>query len=230
MKTEPRRHVSTSAPPTPPVMSSATPRTLAVGSWVNACREADGDDWELCQVLKVDTDALAVSLRFDGGYVASGVPLSRIRLPAGAGGGSGGAASASAGDKTNKLGLQLPIDDGYAAAVMVPSPPSAEAIAADPEAKYRYIDEYKAAGNALFKAEQYAWAIRTYTDAVDRLTRHCYPSRDRMLWDYLARGPCGQCYSNAALCALKLGDYAHAETLCEHAMECRPEDADLTKV
>ena len=31
-----------------------------------------------------------------------------------------------------------------------------------------------------------------------------YKSRERMMWDYFARVPCGQCYSNAALCALKL--------------------------
>jgi hypothetical protein len=171
---------------------SAPQLRLAVGSSVEACREADDHEWERCQVLKVDTEAMAVSLRFDGGYVASDVPLSRIRLPAAAGGGSsasagGGSsnsASITAGDKAggDGAGLQLPVDDGYSAAVTVPSPPSAAGLAADPDAKYRYIDEYKAAGNALFKDGQYSWAIRTYTDAVDRLTRHCYPSRERMLW------------------------------------------------
>ena len=51
-----------------------------------------------------------------------------------------------------------------------------------------------------------------------------------MLWDYAARGPCAQCYSNAALCALKLGEWARAAALCEQAMLCKPEDGDLVKV
>ena len=74
---------------------------------------------------------------------------------------------------------------------------------------------YKDAGNALFKAAKYAWAIRTYEAGVDALASHCYESRERMLWDYFARVPCGQCYSNAALCALKLGEHARAAALCE---------------
>jgi len=204
-------------------MSAQKQRSISIGSWVRARREEDDDEWERCQVLKVDADAMQLNLRFDGGFVATGVPLSRVKLADDPDASAGGAVD-------EPRIVELPVDDGYAASVAVPAAPSDAALAADPEEKYRYVAAYKAAGNALFKEGKYAWAIRTYTDAVARLTRVCYPSRERMLWDYFARVPCAQCYSNAALCALKLGDYEHAETLCEHAMECRPEDADLTKV
>ena len=112
----------------------------------------------------------------------------------------------------------------------LPAPPTAEVLAATPDAKYAFIATYKDVGNTLFKAGKYAWAIKTYMAAVDALAQHCYESRERMLWDYFARTPCGQCYSNAALCALKLGDSAKAARLCEAAMTCRPEDTDLVKV
>ena len=137
--------------------------------------------------------------------------------------GGGGGRQGGGGDAADEL--------AYKAEVQPPSePPTKDAMAADEDAKYAYIKAYKDAGNALFKAGMYAWAIRTYCDAVDALQRHCYESRERMLWDYFARGPCGQCYSNAALCAAKGGEHARAARLCEQAMECRPEDTDLVKV
>jgi len=100
----------------------------------------------------------------------------------------------------------------------------------DPEAKYAFVRAYKDVGNTLFKAGNFAWAIRTYVDGVSALAAHCYQSREYMLWDYFARVPCGQCYSNAALCALKLGEAEKAAALCARAMECKPEDTDLVKV
>ena len=216
--------------------------SLRVGSRVLACREPEEEEeeWEECQVVGVDVESMMVSLRFDGGFVAHHVPLSRVRMLA-AGGGEreekGEKEREREGEKDQARNeeeepriVELPVDDGYSATIKLPTPPSAEEMAADSEAKYRYVAEYKAVGNTLFKEGKYAWAIRTYTEAVDRLARNCYSSRERMLWDYFARVPCAQCYSNAALCALKLSDYTHAETLCEHAMECRPEDGDLIKV
>ena len=43
-------------------------------------------------------------------------------------------------------------------------------------------------GNSLFKQGKYEWAIRTYVDGVHALASKCYASRERMLWDYFARG------------------------------------------
>jgi len=54
--------------------------------------------------------------------------------------------------------------------------------------RYVYITAYKETGNSLFKQGKYEWAIRTYVDGVDALASKCYASRERMLWDYYARG------------------------------------------
>lgn len=206
-----------------PMPSPSAAQQLAVGSWVHCPRE-EGDEYEACEIIQLDAASMSVSLRFSGGFVAAAVPITRIRLePAPS---TTAAAAKEDGDEEPRIVE----DDGYFAAAALPTPPAAAELEADPEAKYRFVAAYKAAGNELFKAGKYAWAIRTYTGAVDALSRHCYPSRERMLWDYFARVPCAQCYSNAALCAIKLADHAHAAALCEHAMECRPEDGDLTKV
>lgn len=47
-----------------------------------------------------------------------------------------------------------------------------------------------------------------------------------------ARRPprCTQCYSNAALCALKQQEHGRAAELCDLAAGCRPEEADLLKL
>jgi len=195
--------------------------SITAGSQVTAQREED-DEWEAAVVQSFDTKAGTLSLRFDGGYTASAVPISRVRFDAAP---EGGTPSAAPPKGTKEV-------DEYDTTVKpgLPQPPSAEVQQQNSEAKYQYIAALKDAGNGLFKQGNYKWAIRTYQEAVDSLARNCYPNRERMLWDYLARVPCTQCYSNAALCALKLADHALAASLCEMAMECRPEDTDLVKV
>ena len=196
------------------------------GAVVSARREADDDEYEPATVKSSDLSAGTISLRFADGYQAA-VPLSQVKLdmpPAG----EAPPAAPAAPDEPRVEEL----DHGYETEVRptLPTPPTAQALAADPEAKYAYIAASKDAGNALFKQGKYAWAIRTYCDAVDTLAATCYASRERMLWDYQAREPCAQCFSNAALCALKQSEFTRAAELCGYAMECRPEEADLLKV
>ena len=188
------------------------------GSQVEGKREED-DDWEPATIKSFDAPSGIFTLSFEGGFVAK-VPLSSVRFPDEAA--EPKAAEPSPGQ----------LEGAYYQAVgaSLPAPPSKEQLEADPEVKYKYIAKYKDAGNALFKEGRFDWAIKTYCAAVASLARECYPSRERMLWDYEARVPCAQCYSNAALCALKKGDCARAAELCEQAMECRPEDSDLVKV
>ena len=171
------------------------------GATVQACREP-GDEFEPATVQKSNLQAGMITLRFSDGYRTE-VPFTQVKLE-----------TAAVNNDVEE------VDQAYEAEVRptLPLPPTAEALAAEPDAKYTYIAAAKEAGNALFKQGKYAWAIRTYCDAVDSLAASCFESRERMLWDYQAREPCGQCYSNAALCALKLEEHGRALQLCEQAM------------
>ena len=180
---------------------------------MQACREP-GDEFEPATVQKSNLQAGMITLRFSDGYRTE-VPFTQVKLE-----------TAAVNNDVEE------VDQAYEAEVRptLPLPPTAEALAAEPDAKYTFIAAAKEAGNALFKQGKYAWAIRTYCDAVDSLATSCFESRERMLWDYQAREPCGQCYSNAALCALKLEEHGRALQLCEQATGCRPEEADLLKL
>ena len=207
------------------MQSLANVGTFAVGATVEAQREDGDDEYEPATVKGFDPKSATLSLLFADGFKAGGVPLSRVKLEQGT---VEPPPPAAAAPPTTTPAAD---DAEYDAAVRptLPTPPTAEEAAVDADAKYRFIAAYKDAGNGLFKAGKYAWAIRTYGDAVDALATNCYASHARMLWDYAARGPCAQCYSNAALCALKLGE-ARAAALCEQVMLCKPEDGDLVKV
>ena len=183
------------------------------GATVQACREP-GDEFEPATVQESNLQAGMIALRFADGYRTE-VPFTQVKLE-----------TTAVNDDMEE------VDQAYEDEVRptLPLPPTAEALAADPEARYAFIAAGKDAGNALFKQGKYAWAIRTYCDSVNSLAASCFESRERMLWDYQAREPCCQCYSNAALCALKLEEHARAVELCEQAMGCRPEEADLLKL
>jgi len=210
---------------------------IDIGTVVEAPREEDDDEYEQCTVRSIVSSKGLLELAFPDGFIRKRVDVATVRLPS-----ESQSEAAEPGIAPPVLPASAPVaavtseqqdvDTAYFDEVVptLPTPPTADALAADAEAKYAFVKAYKDAGNALFKAAKYAWAIRTYTAAVDALAEHCYASRERMLWDYFARGPCGQCYSNAALCALKMADPAGAEHLCEQALECRPEDGDLVKV
>ena len=195
-------------------------RPVSVGSKVRARPEPD-EPLEDATVQSIDAASMKVSVVFASGFRAA-VALADVEFPQTAEWTANSDAAADA----------AAADDGYAASVAdeLPAPPGAEEQKRDPEAKYAHVAAHKEAGNKLFKQGKFEWAIRTYRGAVDSLAAHCYPSRERMLWDYCARVPCAQCYSNAALCALKLEDWSRAAALCALAMECRPEDTDLVKV
>ena len=147
------------------------------GATVQACREP-GDEFEPATVQQSNLQAGMITLRFSDGYRTE-VPFTQVKLE-----------TAAVNNDVEE------VDQAYEAEVRptLPLPPTAEALAAEPDAKYAFIAAAKEAGNALFKQGKYAWAIRTYCDAVDSLAASCFESRERMLWDYQAREPCGQCY------------------------------------
>tara|TARA_B110001452_G_scaffold128858_1_gene107055 strand:+ start:871 stop:2667 length:1797 start_codon:yes stop_codon:yes gene_type:complete len=203
----------------------------AVGAPVRASREPN-EPLEDASVKGVDLTEGKIAVRFSDGFQAS-LPLDQVELdqvePADASVEPPPSAPAAAGP----VRLLDPVADPTYEAEVRPTlatPPTAEALAADPDCRYQFIAARKDAGNALFKQGKYEWAIRTYCEGVGALTESCYPIRERMLWDYQARTPAGQCYSNAALCALKLDQPARAAALCERAQQCKPEDDDLLKV
>ena len=179
-----------------------------VGSVIEAQRE-EGEEWEAATIKSFDANTGTLNLTFEGGFVAQRVPMASVRYPDL--------------ETENRAAYQAEITP------TLPAVLTAEVLQTEPDAKYGFIAGYKDAGNALFKQGRFDWAIRTYCDGVDALAG-CYASRERMIWDFEARVPCAQCYSNAALCALKSGNFSQAEVMCGFAMSCRPEDADLVKV
>ena len=212
---------------------------LIVGTEVEAPREKGDDEYEKCTIKALDSLTGLLDVDFGDGFVRKAVPVAEIKFIEANLGPKLETTYSDAPLVPKKDPTAIPLEDfdpeeekAYAAemANLVPEVPTTDALAADEEAKYAYIKAYKDVGNGLFKAGKFKWAIKTYVAAVDAMELHCYKSRERMMWDYFARGPCGQCYSNAALCALKLGDATQAVKLCEKAMECRPEDSDLVKV
>eukprot|EP00965_Chrysotila_dentata_P231316 6198276-Pleurochrysis_carterae.AAC.2 len=101
------------------------------------------------------------------------------------------------------------------------APPPAMGLEAPLDEKYAFITANKGTGNNEFKAKRYASAIKIYIDAVEALSRECYPSRERMMWDYAARELVAQCYSNAAASALKLAQQKGILIFLESASKLR---------
>lgn len=181
---------------------------VTVGQAVLARREPEAP-LEPALVKSVREDV--VSVRFDDGYLLPGLARDDVRpLPDEA-------------DSTKSVAE----DAEYDAAVgpLLPVEPD------EPSSAVAFAKEYKAVGNTLFSKGQHEWALRTYVAAVDALARIGF-GRDatRMAYDLEANPVCIACFSNAALCALKLQKHAAAVELCERAERFNPSGADLGKV
>lgn len=197
--------------------------SFRVGSLVRAQRE-EGEEWEQATIKSFDASSGRLSLLFAGGFLTS-LPMASVRFDAGeAAEGAARGADGGEGEENREE------EEAYAHAVgPLPPVPSEAELSADPNMKYAFIAAHKEAGNSLFKAGRYEWAIRTYEAGVRGLVS-CFPSWERLSWDYEARLPTGQSYSNASLCALKLSQFSRASALCALGMKCRPEGADLIKL
>jgi predicted RNA-binding protein YlqC (UPF0109 family) len=138
--------------------------SLNIGSIVEAeCEPGDGEFVE-ATIKAIDVGTGQLTLQFANSLVRSNVAFSEIRMPI-------------AGQVTSSD------DDLYILEVAgdLPTAPTTEELTNDGEAKYAYVQRYKDVGNALFKAGKYAWAIRTYVDAVNSLSARCYKSREYMM-------------------------------------------------
>ena len=97
-------------------------------------------------------------------------------------------------------------------------------------------EAWKAVGNALFKDGEHAHAIAVYGRAAARLCARAFAGRaSDMDLDPDGGGFAIACASNAALCALKLGDARAALAHCDRALEAldrtpTPRDAARAKV
>ena len=185
--------------------------SLAPGDAVRAQREPDLS-FEPCVVKSVQTDeagAVACTLRFEDGFLLHDVSSDAVfAVKAGRESTSDECAAA------HKAALALlaggpaeSADGGYDAAVLplLPALPECEAGDDAACADFGFAARYKEVGNGLFKEGQHAWALRTYLVGVTLLQRLCFPREPEALYYDLEAGAVGvACFSNAALCALKL--------------------------
>lgn len=119
-------------------------------------------------------------------------------------------------------------DHEYDAEVLPKLPPLPSQPKSD--AKYDFIAQYKAVGNDLFKQGKHEWAIRTYAAATQQLQRQCYETTFDLLHDQRAQSVCVACFSNAALCALKLEQFELASSMCDRGLQFAPVGSELAKL
>ena len=201
------------------------PEALVVGTRVLARREPDLEPEEGV-VKKVHSSAdgrtvFHVRLVSDG-YMVPSVPAEELAVLA-----AGGQVAASRHPSDE---LRFEADAEYDATVrpQLPEPP------ADPkgEGKYEWAAAFKEVGNALFQQGQHAWALRTYLTGVQQLQLHGYGADDpeQIFGDVRAWPVCTASFSNAALCALKLGRHELAAQCCDRGLRFASSDTARAKL
>jgi tetratricopeptide (TPR) repeat protein len=204
-----------------------------VGTKVLARRES-GLDLEFATVKKLHRDSgdtLTLTLRFEDGFVLNDVPIEAVQQSA-----STTSTLAAAVAAANHAALVLlasveDVDIGYDAAVGPMLPTAIEEANSTTTFATALAGKYKEVGNRLFKEGRLAWALRTYVVAVELMQRLGWVSNpSKMFYDLEALRVCIPCFSNAALCALKLHRHELAAQLCESGLRCSPEGEDLIKL
>ena len=119
-------------------------------------------------------------------------------------------------------------DEGYTRDIMpllpeVPTEPRGDD-------KYMFASAYKEVGNALFRDGQHAHALRTYLVGIQLLQRIGYDDPMDMMYDLEASAVCVACFSNAALCALKIERHDLCCRLCDGGLRFSPQGAELAKL
>lgn len=186
-------------------------------------------------VKRVRGDLLSV--RFEDGYLLPDVSPSDVTVvaaddappPAAAPPPTAETITAAANRAAMGLLAGVPFDaDEYDAAVL----PTLPALPDEPRgaAKYGFAAAYKEVGNGLFKAGKHAWALRTYLVGATLLQRLGYEDGALLFTDGEAHAVGVACYSNAALCALKLERHALASQVCDWGLRFGPEGADRAKL
>ena len=230
-------------PPTPPPSElltgglqpvfNAQASAPTVGTKVLARRES-GLDLEYATVKKLHRDSgdtVTLTLRFEDGFVLNDVPIEAVQQSA-----STTSTLAAAVAAANHAALVLlasveDVDVGYDDAVGLMLPTAIEEACSTTSFATALAAKYKEAGNRLFKEGRLAWALRTYVVAVELMQRLGWVSNpSKMFYDLEALRVCIPCFSNAALCALKLHRHELAAQLCESGLRCSPDGEDLIKL
>lgn len=210
---------------------------LTAGTRVLARREPDLPP-EPAVVKRTRGDTLFV--RFDDGFLLPDVSPSDVTVveapdddapppPAAAAAPTAETITLAANKAAMGLLAAVPFEaDEYDAAVL----PTLPTLPDDPRgaAKYGFAAAYKEVGNGLFKAGKHAWALRTYLVGATLLQRLGYEDGALLFTDAEAHAVGVACYSNAALCALKLERHELASQMCDWGLRFGPQGSDRAKL
>ena len=199
-----------------------TPEELVVGTRVLARREPDLEPEEgVIKAVRTSASGTSYNVRLVAdGYMVPNTPVTELAVLA---------ADVQAGASRHPSDeLRFEADADYDATVG----PQLPAAPADPtgEGKYEWSAAYKEVGNALFQQGRHEWALRTYLSAVQQLQQRGYADPELLLNDVRAWPACSACFSNAALCALRLGRHDLAAQCCDRGLRFAPSDAARAKL
>ena len=200
------------------------PTAFALGQRVLVAREPDLEARESAVIKSIlaadDGTPSRCTVRFTDGFLRPHVPIDDLAID-------------EAPPDAEVAKAMLPADSEYDAHVgpLLPAVPSDLDGDAPRANLFAFGGAYKAVGNALFKEEKHAWALRTYLACVQLMQRLGFSGDpEAMVYDVGAAGVCVACFSNAALCALRLGQYEQAEAICDRGLLFAPDGADLGKL
>ena len=151
-------------------------------------------------------DAVTYTLRFESGFLRPNVPRDEI-VPD------------LSPPEPEFVKDSFPDDAEYDAQVrpLLPDAPTNPDGDAPKANLFAFANAYKAVGNSLFKESKLSWAVRTYLACVQLLQRLGFSTDpESMIYDVDAQAVCIACFSNAALCALKLEEHARAVLITMH--------------
>ena len=201
-----------------------TPEALVVGTRVLARREPDLEPEEgVIKKVRTGANGTTYNIRLVAdGYMVPDTPAEELAVLA------ADVQAAASRHPSDELRFEADADYDATVGPQLPEAP------ADPrgEEKYEWAAAYKEAGNALFQQGQHAWALRTYLTGVQQLQLLGYGTEDPelMFGDVKAWPVCTASFSNAALCALKLGRYELAAQCCDRGLRFASSDAARAKL
>ena len=205
-----------------PALDHGSAGNMLVGTRVLARREDDLEAEEgIIKKLHSVGGATVANVRLLDGYMVPNVPVEELVAV------KADVAAAASRPQGGELSFDTDTEYDETVGPQLPEPP------AEPqgEAKYAWAAAYKEVGNGLFKQGKHEWALRTYLNGVQQLHRLGYADDpERMFTDVAAWSVCAASFSNAALCALKLGRYELAVQCCDRGLRFAVSDAERAKL
>lgn len=216
--------------------STAPSTMLTAGTRVLARREPDLPPEPA--VVKRTRSCDSLFVRFDDGYLLADVSPSEVTVIESPDDDAPPSSAAAPTTETithaaNKAAMGLlagvPFEAAEYDATVLPTLPT---LPDEPRsaAKYGFAAAYKEVGNGLFKTGKHAWALRTYLVGATLLQRLGYEDGALLFTDTEAHAVGVACYSNAALCALKLERHELASQMCDWGLRFGPQGSDRAKL